>query len=56
MNEVDMGGLAGGMLGLIEIIGGAILFPLIGSKAREESRGGRWTRIHFGGAFLGGTT
>lgn len=51
-----MGGLFGGILGLINIIGGGILYALLGSPAWRPTSRGRWVRVLFGGATLGVVT
>ena len=54
-----MSGVLGGLLGLINIVGGAVLFILVGNKAWGKSDTARWLRLIFGGVSSGygiGTT
>jgi hypothetical protein len=48
-----MGGLFGGLLGIVNVIGGSILTLLIGSKAWTESEDGRFFRLGVGVLFIG---
>lgn len=48
-----MGGVFGGMLSLIEPVGGVVLYFLIGEKAWKDSGGGRFARLAFGAIFIG---
>src|SRR6266849_6194306 len=48
-----MSGLFGGLLNLIDPLGGYVLHVLIGPKAWKEGKGARMARLIFGGAFAG---
>lgn len=48
-----MGGLFGGFLSLVNAAGGGILYLLIGSKAWNETEGGRHYRLSAGSIAIG---
>jgi hypothetical protein len=48
-----MGGVFGGLLGLINAVGGAVLYVLLGSKAWRESEQGRKERRNMGSLVFG---
>lgn len=48
-----MSGLLGGILELINVIGGLVLMLLIGMAAWRKTGRARWARIAFGGIFFG---
>lgn len=48
-----MGGLFGGLLDLVNVMGGGILYLLIGSKAWKDSKEGRFFRLASGTIGLG---
>lgn len=43
----------GGILGFFNVIGGCVLYILVGSKAWGKTYKSRWWRVVFGGAVLG---
>ncbi len=47
-----MGGLFGGLLGLVNLVGGLILYLLIGAKAWRENEKGRDARRRTGAIFI----
>lgn len=48
-----MSGLFGGILEFVNILGGVILYLLIGKKAWKHSNTTRYARLNFGGIFVG---
>jgi|ERR1051325_3119026 TRAP-type uncharacterized transport system fused permease subunit len=48
-----MGGLLGGILWLVNIIGGGVLYILVGMAAWRDTSKARWIRVLLGGWVLG---
>ena|SRR5918912_1651197 len=48
-----MGGLFGGLLGLFSVIGGGLLYLLIGKAAWKDNQTASWWRVILGGIIVG---
>lgn len=48
-----MYGMGGGLLGLVQALGGLLLFLLIGTRAWKKTLGAQLLRVLFGGSIIG---